>query len=217
MNAKTVAAAVREKGIIAIVRGVPADRLCEVGRALLEGGVSLMEVTFDPRTDGRETVRGIASLCDAFGDRLLVGAGTVLSPRQVDEAASAGARYIISPDTKPAVIERTRALGLCSIPGALTPSEITLAYDSGADFVKLFPVASLGTEYIRALCAPLCHIPLLAVGGVTPDNLAGFLQAGVCGVGVGGSLVSARRVQDGDFAKITETARQFARAMDAAR
>jgi 2-dehydro-3-deoxyphosphogluconate aldolase/(4S)-4-hydroxy-2-oxoglutarate aldolase len=137
------------------------------------------------------------------------GAGTVMSVAQVEAAAAAGARYIVSPNVDEAVIRRTVALGMLSIPGALTPSEIAAAYGMGAAFVKLFPASELGPSYIRAVRSPISHIPLLAVGGITCDNMAEYLKAGICGFGIGGNIVDMKLVNAGDYAGLTALAQRY--------
>lgn len=206
-----------DQKLIAIVRGISAKDMPEVARALLEGGIRMMEITYDHRSAaGKEnTLWAIRSVNEAYGDTMYVGAGTVLSPEDVRQAHAAGASYIISPDTNAEVVRETKRLGMLSMPGALTPSEVTAAYAAGADIVKLFPSAVLGAAYIRAVRAPLAHIPMSAVGGVSPENLAEFYQAGACCFGIGGNLVSAEAVAAKDFAKITETAARFVAARDA--
>ena len=124
----------------------------------------------------------------------------------VELAASAGAKYIISPDTNIDVIKRTRELGLVSMPGALTPTEILTAYNNGADFVKLFPIANLGPAYVKAVRARSATYHD-AVGGVNETNLREYLDLGMCGAGIGGNLVNKKWVENGEFEKITEVAR----------
>ena len=145
---------------------------------------------------------------------MLVGAGTVTSPELVELAADAGASYIISPDTDPAVIKRTLELGLVSIPGAYTPTEAKIAYNSGADFVKLFPCVGDALSYVKAISAPLNHIRFLAVGGVNENNAGEFLRAGAVGVGVGGNLVNKEWIKAGDFAKIREVASKYVESLN---
>ena len=152
---------------------------------------------------------------------MAVGAGTVTSAALAELAHSAGAQFIVSPDTDPAVIRRTKELGMCAMPGAMTPSEIKIAYEAGADFVKVFPASvlgpeyirairgPLGPEYIRAIRGPLGQIPLLAVGGVSEGNAAAFLQAGCVGVGVGGKLVNRDWIAAGQWDSITQLAWQL--------
>ena len=200
-----------EKKIISIVRGVEPDKMVRIAEALYEGGVTMIEVTFNQKNPAswQETVDSIAAIKAAMGDKMFVGAGTVTSVELVDMAANAGAGYIISPDTDPDVIARTRELGLVSLPGAYTPTEAKQAHNAGADFVKLFPCVGDAPAYLKALCAPLSHIKFLAVGGVTADNAADFLTAGAVGIGVGSSLVNKKWADAGEFWKITEEAKRF--------
>lgn len=202
--------------LIAIVRGVRRAQLRELAEALFAGGIRLMELTFS--ADGgrdRATAEDIRLMSDATQGRMHVGAGTVLTPQQVTLAAEAGARFIISPDTHPPVIEKTRELGLVSIPGAMTPTEIQEAHRAGADFVKLFPAATLGTGYIKDVTVPLSHVKLLAVGGIDVRQIGGFLRAGVCGFGIGGRLVDKALLAKGDFEGIAARATAFAREVKA--
>jgi 2-dehydro-3-deoxyphosphogluconate aldolase/(4S)-4-hydroxy-2-oxoglutarate aldolase len=204
-----------EDKIIAIVRGADGEFLIPLGEALLAGGITMMEITFNQAQPEsfKVTLDGIAGLRERFGDRLLVGAGTVCSEAQVDLAGDAGALYIVSPNTNPRVIRRTRDLGLVSLPGALSPSECLSAHDAGADFVKLFPAASLGTAYLKALRAPLGHVKFLAVGGIDETNAAAFIGAGALGLGMGGNLVNKDWMASAQWVKITELARRIVKAV----
>lgn len=197
-----------EKKAIAIVRGAEPERLCGIAEALCAGGVTLVEVTFDQSApeSWKKTADGIASIRARMEGRMLVGAGTVTSLALVELAARAGAGYLISPDTDPAVIAATRERGLVSIPGAYTPTEAKQAHNAGADFVKLFPCVG-GAAWLKAVSAPLSQIRFLAFGGITPDNAADFLRAGACGVGIGGALVNRQWVEAGELEKITAAAR----------
>lgn len=184
--------AILEEKIVAIARGIAGKQILDIARALLEGGIRFIEVAFDHSSkDGRrETLETIELLNDEMREEVEIGAGTVLTPEQVDYAQQAGAKYIISPNVNPDVIARTRELDLVSIPGAFTPSEVAMAYERGADIVKLFPADALGPRYVKALRAPLGHIPLMATGGITAMNIPDFLGAGAVCFGVGGSLVT---------------------------
>lgn len=201
--------------IIAIVRGVPCALMLDTARALLKGGINMMEVTFNQASaEGiRETADSIRLLAKELPDEILLGAGTVMTPEQVDLAKECGARYIISPNVDVDVIRRTKELGMVSIPGAFTPSEIAVAYGAGADIVKLFPAGLMGTAYIKAILGPLSHIPVSAVGGVDDKNIASFFKAGVCSVGIGGSLVDRKAIAAGDFETITQTAKRLVDAL----
>lgn len=200
-----------DKKIIAIVRGVEPAKVLNIAQALYDGGITLVEVTFNQKDPAswQETADSIAAIKAHMGDKVLVGAGTVTSVELVELAAKAGAGYIISPDTDPAVIRRTKELGLVSLPGAYTPSEAKQAHNAGADFVKLFPCVGDAPAYLKALCAPLSHIKFLAVGGVNADNAADFLKAGAVGVGVGSCLVNKKWADAGEFEKITAEAKRF--------
>lgn len=205
-----------DKKLIAIIRGIDAGKCLDLTRAIFAGGIDMVEVTFDQSKPDSfaSTTSVIAAIDREFGGQVFVGAGTVLNPQQVKLAAEAGAKYIISPDTQEDVIKATRELGLVSIPGGMTPTDITVAHRAGADFVKLFPAGSLGPGYMKAVCAPLSHIPLLAVGGVDAANIPDFLAAGCKGFGVGGNLVNKSWIEAGEFAKITEAARALCRAVN---
>ncbi len=213
---ETVISEILEKKIIAIVRGVEPAEILRTAQALYDGGITLMEITFNQRDPDsfRQTAQSIAAVRAHMSGKLIAGAGTVTSTELVELACSAGAEYIISPDTDPAVIRRTRELGLVSLPGAYTPSEAKQAHNAGADFVKLFPcVGPTAPAYLKALCAPLSHIRFLAVGGVDASNAAAFLRAGAVGLGVGSSLVSRSRVEEGRFDEITAAAQQLVQAI----
>ncbi len=202
---------VLEKKIVAIVRGVYGEDCVKLAQALYEGGIELLEVTFDQSKPEllERTSDTIHQLIERLGDKMIFGAGTVTSVQMLELAKNAGARFIVSPDTNEAVIRATVAAGMVSMPGALTPTEIVTAHSYGADFVKLFPAGTQGTAYFKAVTAPLNHIRLLAVGGVNEKNIADFLSAGAVGAGVGGNLVNKTWIANGEFDKITALAKEF--------
>ncbi len=208
MNAQTW---INQHQIIAIVRGVPGDQILPTAKALHDGGIRLLEITFDQsgKTSSLDTGRSIEALARAFEGRMCIGAGTVMTVEQADIAAKAGAQYMISPHSDRAVIEHTKTIGSVSIPGAMTPSEIVQAYQWGADFVKLFPAGTLGEGYIKAIRAPISHIPLLAVGGIDELNLNRFLSLGLSGVGIGSNLVNLKLIREGRFDELTRLAEKF--------
>lgn len=194
--------------IIAIVRGISSTQIVSLARALEAGGVSCIEVTFD-QTAPEETLASLRAVKEAMGGAVCLGAGTVMTVEQVERSVQAGAEYIISPNVDEAVIRATKKLDKISIPGAMTPTETAFAWQCGADIVKLFPAGLLGPAYIKAVKAPLKHIPVTAVGNITVDNCASFIEAGAVGVGAGGSLVSARLVAQGRFDEIAAVARAY--------
>ena len=144
---------------------------------------------------------------------MLVGAGTVITLEQLKIAADAGAQYLVTPTTDVEIIRTGKKQGFGMFPGALTPTEILTAYNAGADAVKVFPVGNLGAGYIKAISAPLSHIPLMGVGGVNEKNAADFIKAGCCGVGVGGNLVNKEWIAAGEWDKITALAKEFEKAV----
>ena len=208
---ETVKELIKNERLIVIVRGVKSEQLIPLAEAMYAGGVRLLEITYTAsgKVTDEETAQNIEALVRHFGDRMQIGAGTVLTEKQVALTAAAGGKYIISPNGNPAVIGATKAAGLISIPAAYTPTEIESAYERGADFVKLFPVTSLGPAYVKAVRGPLNHIPLLAVGGVGLSNLADYAKAGVSGFGIGGNIVDKKMLEAGDYGAITELAKQY--------
>lgn len=205
-----------EHKIIAIVRGLSSEHILRLAEALHAGGIRAMEVTFNQASPDSwpDTEAAVRAVADAYRGEMLVGAGTVMTAEQVARAANAGAQYIVSPNTNAEVIRATKDAGLLSLPGALTPTEIALAHDAGADFIKVFPAGALGPNYIKAVRAPLSHVKLLAVGGVNEKNAAEFLRAGCVGIGVGGNLVDVNQVKSGDTAPITALARAYVNAVN---
>lgn len=205
---------IEEEKIIVILRGYDYEALEKTVRAMYAGGIRCCEVTYDSlgKISDEQTAANIAGLVKAFPD-MLIGAGTVLTEKQVELTRAAGGKYIISPDTNPDIIKKTKELGLVSIPGALTPSEATLAHRSGADFVKLFPNGEMKPTYLKALVAPLSHIKFLAVGGVDITNLTEALQMGACGVGIATAIANKKLVLAGKFEEITALAREYVTAI----
>jgi len=204
-----------EEKLIVIVRGLEKDKMIPLAEAMYEGGIRLIEVTYSANGSitADVTAECIRSIQEHFGGKMLVGAGTVLNEKQVEMTKAAGGSFIISPNVKEAVIKKTRELDMVSMPGALTPTEIEDAHEMGADFVKLFPVSTLGPEYVKAVCAPLSHIRLLAVGGVDHNNLKDYLKVGVCGFGMASNIVDKKMVAEGNYAGITELARCYVEAV----
>lgn len=204
-----------EEKIIAIVRGAEPEQCKAVAKALYAGGIRLMEITYDQKRpeSWQATANAIGALAREYEGRMFVGAGTVTCTELVELTAKAGGAFIISPDTDAEVIRKTRELGLVSMPGAMTPSEIKIAHNAGADFVKLFPVGNLGASYLKAVKAPLSHIKIMAVGGVNEDNAAEFIKAGAVGLGVGGNLAKKAWIEAGEFDKLTAAAQALVEAV----
>ncbi len=196
---------IEESGIIAIVRFDRSEQLIQVAKAIKAGGVAIIEFTMTtPNALGiiEESAR-------EFGDEVLLGAGTVLDAQTARAAILAGAEFIVGPTLDPEVIEVCRRYSKVVIPGAFTPTEILTAWQWGADFVKVFPATLGGPSYLKAIREPLPQVKLIPVGGVSLENVADFIKAGAVAVAVGGNLVKRKAIAEGNFAELTETARQF--------
>ena len=202
---------ISQNKVITICRRVYGEDLLKLADALYAGGIKMIEVTFDQADPDciEKTGECIRALCDWFGDKMMFGAGTVLNAEQVEAAAKAGARYIISPNVDADVIAKTKELGLVSMPGAMTPSEILTAHKLGADIVKLFPAGYLGFGYIKDILGPISHVKLCATGGVTEENWGKYLEFGFAGAGISGRLCDKKCIAAGDFEEITRRAKVF--------
>ncbi len=202
--------ALKACNLVAILRGIKPEEAEAVGEALIEAGWRIIEVPLN----SPEPLKSIELLQKRFGDQALIGAGTVLTPAQVADVAATGAKVIISPNANVEVIKASRARDMVSLPGVATPTEAFAAIEAGATGIKAFPAEAIPPYVIKAWKAVLPkHIPVLAVGGVTPDNMTEFLQAGAAGFGIGSSIYKPGM----DVASIAEKARQFITAMHASR
>lgn len=195
--------------IVAVIRAPSGDALVDVAEALLAGGVEVMEVTFTvPGAD-----RVLQQVADRLGDRVLLGAGTVLDTETARTALLAGAQFVVSPSLNLDVIRMCRRYDKLVMPGALTPTEVITAWEAGAQIVKIFPADLGGPSYLKALHGPLPQVRLMPTGGVDLETAESFLRAGACALGVGGSLVSREAVRSQNMAKIESAARQFVAAV----
>ena len=210
MREKIIEAVEKEK-IVVIVRGVEREQLIPMAQAMYDGGIRLLEITYDAKgkVSDEQTAQNIAMLSEHFEGKMQFGAGTVLTEKQVELTARAGGGFIISPDAYSAVIEKTRELGLVSMPGCLTPTEVQQAHRHGADFIKLFPITNLGIDYVKAISAPLSHIKFLAVGGIDDSNMLSYYHAGVSGFGIGSNIVNKKMLAQKDFDGIRALAQKY--------
>ena len=204
---------VKDTRVVAIIRGMAPEICVKLAESYRSGGIRLVEVTFDQTGDLRKTAEAIRAIRAACPD-MFVGAGTVLSRDQLQMAIDAGGAFMVTPTVNVDVIRACVSAGLVAMPGAFTPTaftptEILTAYEAGAHFVKVFPIRAVGPTYIKDVLAPLKHIPLLAVGGVTPANVADYIKAGCAGVGVSGALVNKEWIAAGAWDKIAAAAREL--------
>ena len=194
--------------IIAIIRGFEPDVCLRLSEAYVKGGIDMVEVTFNQKdpSSWKDTAAAIRSIKDHFAGDVKVGAGTVLTEEQLLMCEDAGGEYMVTPNVNTSLIRKCVADGLMAMPGAITPTEAVDAFNAGASYVKLFPAGVFGPEYVKALVAPLSHIPFLAVGGIGPHNIADFIKAGCVGAGVGGNLTNKEWISNGEWDKLTAAA-----------
>lgn len=197
---------IQDGGIVAVVRSESGEKLVHVARALAEGGVTAIEITFSVP----DAIGVIRRVREELGDTIALGAGTVLDPETARAAILAGAEYIVAPTTNLDVIRLCRRYDKAVMPGAFTPTEILTAWEAGADVVKVFPADVGGPNYLKAVKAPLPQIRLMPTGGVDLDTAEAFLKAGAFCLGAGGSLVDARAIAAGDYESIRQRAASFA-------
>lgn len=205
---RTAIQTIEKEKLIVILRNVEEKYLLPLSEALYQGGVRLMEITYDAsgKTSDETVAKQIRILSDFWKEKMLIGAGTVLTEKQVELTKQAGGLFIISPNTDVEIIRKTNVLEMVSIPGALTPTEAQTAHRAGADFVKLFPMDAMGASYLKAVKAPLSHIKFLAVGGIDCNNMTDYLKAGAIGFGIGSSLIKKELLKEENYAAITELA-----------
>lgn len=200
---------VLSSGIVAVIRSTSSEQLVEVARALYEGGVDVLEITFTvPRA-----LEIIATVRKALGDKVLLGAGTVLDPETARAAFLAGAEFLVAPTVNLDVIKLGNRYDKLVMPGAFTPTEILTAWEAGAQVIKVFPADIGGPAYLKTLHGPLPQVRLLPTGGVNLHTIADFLKAGACAVGLGGALVEPKAVQAGDMNRIKSLAEQYVAAV----
>lgn len=195
--------------IIAICRNVFDDELTELVSALYEGGVKLVEVTFDQNSteNQQKTVESVKQLTQLYNNKIKVGTGTVITKQQVYDSKEAGAEFILAPNVNKEIIQTANDLDLVTIPGAMTPSEIIEANQASADFVKLFPTGDLGLNYVKSILGPINHVDFIGTAGITPDNLAEYLELGFVGAGISSYLCDKQLIKEKKYDVLTERAK----------
>ena len=198
---KKIESLIKEHKIIAILRGVPSEKIVDVAKALYDGGIRLLEITFNQKSETKliDTPNAIRAVRETLGDKMVIGAGTVMSVEEVRAAKEAGASFALAPN-----VDET----------AMTPSEIADAYRCGASVVKLFPAGNLGLSYCKAVMAPINNVPMIAVGGVDDKNLPDFLKAGFIGLGIGSSLTNKKMIEEGRYDELKALAEVYVKAAE---
>lgn len=214
MSKEKTLASILDIGIIPIVRAATPEAAIQAAEAIYRGGIRAVEITMT--VPG--ALQALEKVADQFGDRLTLGAGTVLDPETARASMLAGAEFFVTPSLKLATIEICHRYSKVVMPGALTPTEVLTAWEAGADLVKIFPCGNVGgPKYIRALKAPFPQIQMVPTGGVTLENTAEFFRAGAAAVAVGSEMVNAKALAEGKLDVIENTARDFLRAVAEAR
>ena len=210
---------IKEHGLVVIFRGVDISKAVSVAKAVYDGGARVVEVAFNPSDADTvsKTTELIKTINEAMEGKLLVGAGTVISKEYVTAAYNAGAKFIFSPNVDTEVIRLTKQLGLVSIPGAFTPSEVMTAYNAGADIIKMFPITVNDVDYVKGITRPLSHIPFICVGGTDLDTIEAFIKSGAQCVGTGISILKPELIENEDYAAISELTRLHLEKIAAAR
>jgi 2-dehydro-3-deoxyphosphogluconate aldolase/(4S)-4-hydroxy-2-oxoglutarate aldolase len=208
-NLKTVA----DAGVVAVIRANSKDQLIGITEALLAGGAPTIEVTMSTP----KAIAGIEMLADRFGDKAVVGVGTVIDAATARDAIAAGAQFVVSPVFDEQIVSTTLRYGKIMIPGAFTPTEILRAWSAGADVVKVFPSTAVGPQYFRDILAPLPQLRLTPTGGVDLKNAGEWINAGAVFVGAGSSLVTKDALAKNEWTSVTANAKAFVEAIKAAR
>ncbi|GMA62655.1 bifunctional 4-hydroxy-2-oxoglutarate aldolase/2-dehydro-3-deoxy-phosphogluconate aldolase [Alicyclobacillus fastidiosus] len=190
--------------VVAVIRKLSPDILEPVVEALVEGGIQALEITMDSSS----AAQSMESIRTRYGARVAVGAGTVLSPAQLDSAVEAGAEFLVCPHLDVALVERANQVGVSIIPGVLTPTEVQMARSAGAEVVKIFPAGSVGASYIKDLLGPFSGLKIMATGGITEQNAVEFLQAGVVATGLGSALFPKEDVASRNWEAIRQRAQR---------
>ncbi len=199
MNIKNAVEIIRTSTVIAILRKVPFEKAISVSSAVVNGGVSAIEVTMD----GADAAQIIKELRKEHEGKILIGAGTIMTSEQIHLALNAGADVLFCPHLDVQLLQEAKRLGTLLIPGVTTPTEVAVAKQAGAEVLKLFPAGSLGPGYLKALLGPFAGTLFIPTGGISPENAASYLKAGAVAVGMGSALFPKSEVDKGDFAAIS--------------
>lgn len=205
MTKTEVVRTIEETGIVAIVRGTKPEKIVKVAEALYAGGLRAIEVTCN--TSGYLNM--IEVLSNQMKGRMIIGAGTVITPSAAQTVIDAGAEFILAPNLDADVIRVANQYGKIAVPGVATPTEMVQAYKLGCEVLKFFPAGALGPKYLKDVLGPLNHMKFMPVGGISLQNIPEFIKAGAHSFGVGGELVDKQAIADDNYELITQKAQQF--------
>lgn len=214
MEKEIVLQEIEKTGLIAVIRGIEPEKVEKVARALLKGGVKVLEITLN----SPEPLKMIESLKEKLQEEdAIIGAGTVLDSESARSAIFAGADFVFCPNLHLKTIELCRRYSKLVIPGVMTPTEILTAIEAGADALKIFPASTVGPQFIKSVKGPLGNLKLIPTGGISLDNAEDYLKAGAFALGAGGELLDKEAIKNGKYQKITDIARSFRRIIEKAR
>jgi len=213
LDRKLILKKIQELGLLAVIRGPSEDLTLKMVDALVTGGVTGIEITFTTPN----ALDVVKALDDEFGERIILGMGTLTQKEQAEAAMVAGAKFLVSPHTEKTMAKAMVATGLPTMMGALTPSEVMQARSYGSDVVKIFPGSLGGPAYMKSLKGPFPDIPMMPTGGVSSENLKDWFKAGAFAVGAGSNLCPKTLALAGEFDQITEIARGYVDAIEDAR
>lgn len=209
MNKQAILNTLFDEKVVAVVRVTDQEKLKKVIEAIYTGGVKIIEITMTVPN----AIQQIEKMSAEFGDKIVVGVGSVIDKQTAKDAISAGAKYVVSPVTKKEVVETVTGLGVPMMPGAFTPTEVLNAYEMGADVVKVFPADVLGMNFFKGVLAPMPFLKMMPTGGVSLTNAGEWLKAGACAVGVGTALLDKAAINSGDYEKLMENAKTIVKSI----
>lgn len=197
---------IQQSKIVAVIRNADENNIVPILNALHEGGVQSVEIT----AETPNVLQVIDTAVKHVGDKINIGAGTVLDPETARSVIMAGAKFIVSPTLNIETLKLTNSYGILNIPGVLTPTEIVTAYESGAQMVKIFPANAFGPNYVKNILGPLPHVKAMVTGGITLENINEYLSKGSIAVGIGSNLVNAKQLKKAeDYEHLIQTARKY--------
>jgi len=209
MSREKILEEILKRKAVAVLRVKEADKLANVIEAIYAGGISVAEITMTVPN----AIQLIEQMSNKLDKNIIIGVGSVLNSKTAEDAIKAGARYVVSPIFKKEIIDTAHKFDVPAMPGCFTPTEIQIAYEYGADIVKVFPADVVGMEFFKAILAPMPHLKLMPTGGVTLTNAGDWLKAGACAIGIGSALLDKKAIQENNFSKLTDNAKTIMKSI----
>ena len=209
MSREKILEEILKRKAVAVLRVKEADKLAKVIEAIYAGGISVAEITMTVPN----AIQLIEQMSNKLDKNIIIGVGSVLNSKTAEDAIKAGARYVVSPIFKKEIIDTAHKFDVPAMPGCFTPTEIQIAYEYGADIVKVFPADVVGMEFFKAILAPMPHLKLMPTGGVILTNAGDWLKAGACAIGIGSALLDKKAIQENNFSKLTDNAKTIMKSI----